>query len=1081
MKTKFKGALTLFLALIVQMSFAQEKTVSGTVSDNTGSLPGVSILVKGTTSGVETDFDGKYSIKAASGDILVFTYLGYKTVEKTVGSSSVIDVVLEEGGEILDEIVVTAIGIKREKKALGYAVSNVTSEQLEQRSEGDVGRLLTGKASGVNIQTQSGVSGSGTSILIRGMSSFSGSNQPLFVVDGVPFSSDTNAQGNFVDGNNGSSRFLDIDPNNIESVNVLKGLAAATLYGTQGRNGVILITTKSGSSGRSAKKQEITVSSSVFFNEIASIANYQNEYGNGFDQAFGWFFSNWGPSFSRDGPAGWGNQAAIDDNGTLEHPYSTASLATGIPQAFPEYAGARYDWKPYNSVPDFFRTGVVRSNNINIRSSSDDGKISYNVNYGSLDDEGFTPGNSVGRNTLSVGGNAKLSNKFTVSGVMNYAKTDFKSPPIAASYGSNVGGQNASIFGNLFYTPRSVDLMGLPYQNPVTGESVYYRQNNSIQHPLWTLNNAGNTQVTNRVFGNAAITYAVSENINLNYQFGFDTYSENNVNFANKGGKTGSVANRSGNYETWNNTKTINNHRITLSGTYDLSDDFDLNFTVGGDTRSDIYDRNGVASTGQQVFGVIRHFNFATQNEIQFFQERNIVGAFAQADFGYKDLAFLTLATRTDWVSNLTEENRSITYPSASISFLPSKAIEFIQESDAINFMKLRAGYGTSASFPTGYPIASTLSLNTQAFNTDEGVDIVTNSTSSFLGNPNLKPERLDEIEFGLEGSFLDNRITLDLSVYKRITKNLIVDRPLDPSTGFGSTQTNVGEIQNDGVEVDLTYNMFRSDGDGFNWSTNFNWSTSEAIVTDLGLDTDVVVFAGFTNRGNAAIEGQSLGTMIGSAIAQDENGNFKVNSSGSYESDVAFDFSEGSDLNNIIGDANPDFTFNVSNQLSFKNFNLGFLFNWIQGGDMYSQTVQTLLGRGVVNQEGIDRANSFILPGVNPSGETNTTQVNNSTYYFSNVLYGPDEMGVYDATVFRLQEVSFGYSMPSSMLEKTPFGTLSITFSANNLWYYTPNIPKNTNFDPNVAGLGVGNGRGFEYLNGPSSRRYGLSLKASF
>jgi hypothetical protein len=220
---------------------------------------------------------------------------------------------------------------------------------------------------------------------------------------------------------------------------------------------------------------------------------------------------------------------------------------------------------------------------------------------------------------------------------------------------------------------------------------------------------------------------------------------------------------------------------------------------------------------------------------------------------------------------------------------------------------------------------------------------------------------------------------------------------------------------------------------------------------------------------------------MVGSAIAQDENGNFKVNSSGSYESDVAFDFSEGSDLNNIIGDANPDFTFNVSNQLSYKNFNLGFLFNWIQGGDMYSQTVQTLLGRGVVNQEGIDRANSFILPGVNPSGETNTTQVNNSTYYFSNVLYGPDEMGVYDATVFRLQEVSFGYSMPSSMLEKTPFGTLSITFSANNLWYYTPNIPKNTNFDPNVAGLGVGNGRGFEYLNGPSSRRYGVSLKASF
>jgi len=1072
MKTKFKGVLTLLLALIVQVSFAQEKTVSGTVSDNTGGLPGVSVIIKGTSTGAETDFDGKYSIRAKSGDVLVFNYLGYKTVEKTVGSANVIDVTLEEGGEVLDEIIVTAQGIKREKKALGYAVSKVDSEQLEQRSEGDIGRLLSGKASGVNIQTQSGVSGSGTSILIRGMSSFSGSNQPLFVVDGVPFSSDTNAQGNFVDGNNGSSRFLDIDPNNIESVNVLKGLAAATLYGTQGRNGVILITTKSGSSGRSVKKQEITVSSSVFFNEIASMADYQNEYGGGFDQAFGWFFSNWGPKFERDGPGGWGSSSAFDSAGTLEHPYSTASSATGIPQAFPEFAGARYEWRPYNSVGDFFRTGVVRSNNINIRSSSEDGKINYNVNYGSLDDEGFTPGNSVGRNTLSIGGNAKLSNKFTVSGTMNYARTNFKSPPVAASYGSNVSGSNASVFGNLFYTPRSVDLMGLPFENPIDGSSTYYRQNNSIQHPLWTVKNAGNTQLTNRVYGNALLSYALNDNININYKFGFDTYSENNSNFSNKGGKTGSVANQSGVYETWNNTNTINNHNITASGNYDLSDDLNLGFTVGFDSRSDIYDRSGVSSTGQQVFGVLRHFNFAVQDEIQVFQRRNILGAYGSAVLGYKETAYLTLQSRTDWVSNLSTENRSVTYPSASISFLPSKAFEFIQDSDFVNFLKLRASYGSSASFNTGYPVSTTLSLNTQAFNTDEGVDIVTNSTSSFLGNPDLKPETINEIEFGLEGTFLDSRLTVDFSIYKRITNDLRVSRPLDPSTGYDNTQTNIGEIQNDGIELDLGINIIRNEGNGFNWNTNFNYSSSEAIVTDLGLDTDIVVFAGFSNRGNAALVGESLGTMIGSAIARDDNGNFRVNGSGSYV------IQNG---NNIIGDANPDFLLNMSNQISYKNFNLGFLFNWTQGGDMYSQTIQTLLGRGVVNQAGIDRANSFILPGVNPAGETNTTQINNSTYYFSNVLYGPDEMGVYDATVFRLQELSLGYSLPSNMLEKTPFGSLSVTFSANNLWFHTPNMPENTNFDPNVAGLGVGNGRGFEYLNGPSSRRYGLSVKASF
>ena len=297
MKTKFSGILTLLLAFVVQFTFAQEKTISGTISDESGMpLPGVNIVVKGTANGTQSDFDGNYSITANVGNVLVFSYVGLKTIERTVGAANTINVTMQEDAAVLDEVVVTAQGIKREKQALGYAVSEVASESLEQRSEGDIARVLSGKASGVRIQQQSGVSGSGTSVIIRGFNSFSGSNQPLFIVNGVPFASDTNAQGNFVNGNNGSSRFLDLDPNTIENVQVLKGLAAATLYGTDGRNGVILITTKAGSSGQTgAKKTEITVSSSLFLNEIASIPDYQNEWGGGFDQAFGWFFSNWGP------------------------------------------------------------------------------------------------------------------------------------------------------------------------------------------------------------------------------------------------------------------------------------------------------------------------------------------------------------------------------------------------------------------------------------------------------------------------------------------------------------------------------------------------------------------------------------------------------------------------------------------------------------------------------------------------------------------------------------------------------------------------------------------------------------------
>ncbi len=1072
MRTKLNGILTLLLAFVVHVSFAQDKTITGTVTDQDGlPLPGVNIVVEGTTNGTQTDFDGNYAIQGSEGQVLLFTYIGQTAVRQTIGASNSINVQMQEDATALEEVVVTAQGIKKEKQALGYAVAEVKSDQLEQRAEGDVGRILTGKASGVNITAQSGLSGSGTSIIIRGLSSFSGSNQPLFIVDGVPFDSGTNAQGGFVDGNNGSSRFLDLDPNNIESVNVLKGLAAATLYGTAGRNGVILITTKNGApGGGGVKKNEITVSSSVFFNQIASLPDYQDEYGNGFDQAFGWFFSNWGPSFSEGGVAGWGTQAAIDSNGTLAHPYSTSTSA--IRAAFPELAGARYPWKPYDSVEKFFRTGVVQTNSINFRGASEDGKVSYNANFGHLDDEGFTPGNNLKRYTLGLGGRAILSNKFTVSGTMNFSNTNFKTPPVAAGFGNSVFGTGSSVFANLFYTPRSVDIQGLPFENPITKGSVYYRQNNSIQHPLWTVANAQNSQNTNRVFGNAALAYEINDNLNLTYRFGLDVYSENNTNYQNKGGVGGSVATQSGIYQTWNNTNTILDHNIILTGQYELSEQIGFSFNAGATTRREVFDQNGVGSSGQQAFGVLRHFNFQLQDEIQFFQERNIAGLYGQLDFDWDRKVYLTLSGRQDYVSNLAQENRSIFYPSASLSLIPTKLIEGLQSENGINYLKLRAGYGTSANFPTGYPIASLLNLDTQDFQDASGTNVTTNTSAAQLGNPLLKPELLAELEFGLEGRFFQSRVTLDASYFTRTTNDLIISRPLDPSTGFTTTQTNIGEIKSDGIELDLGLDLVRGKEEGdLDWNINANWTTNESEVTDLGLDTDIVVYAGFTNLGNAAIVGKPLSTIVGSRIQRDDNGNFLVNGVGSYVTENGvFD----------IGDANPDWQLNVGNTFSYKNFNFNFLVNYTHGGDIYSRTTSVLLGRGLTTDT-VDRLNSFILPGVKADGSPNDIQLNNSTFYFSNVLFGPNELGVFDASVVRLQEVSLGYSLPSKFLDKTPFGSLSITASGFNMWYEAINIPKGTNFDPNVAGVGVGNGRGFDYLNGPSSKRFGLSLKATF
>ena len=1079
MKSLFR-LLVVFL-LTAQMSFAQ-KTVTGVVSDSDGlPLPGATVLVQGTTTGVTTDFDGNFSINVAEGQTLEFSFVGYETAAIAVGAGNVINVTLSLGTQ-LEEVIVTSLGITREKRALGYAVSEVDNTQIENRASGDVARVLSGKASGVQVTNQGGISGSGTSVVIRGLSTFSSSNQPLFVVDGVPFQSDTNAMGSFTSGNNGSSRFLDLDPNNIESVNVLKGLAAATLYGSQGRNGVILITTKSGTTGAGtrAQKNEVTVNTSYFTNELAMKPDFQMQYGNGFNQNFGWFFSNWGPSFDEEGPAGWGRQNAINGTvsgqpGFLKHPYNSNLNARFLARDLLPLIGLSMDslweWKPYDSVGDLFQPGEIVNTNINFRGQSDDGKVSYNVNYGNLDDKGFTPGNTLRRNALSFGGRAVLSNKITVNGTLNYTSTDFKTPPIAAAYSS--GSSDSSLYGNVFYTPRSVGIAQLPYAHPITGASIYYRSSNGIQHPLWTVNNTGDAQMTHRVFGGVSAQYDISDNLNLRYSYGYDVYSEDNTSHQNKGGVDGNLETQSGMYEKWNNTSTIFNHQVTINGDFELDDDWSVTFNAGAESVGREYDRNGVRSTGQNVFNVLRHYNFNSQEEIEFYSRRNVLGVFAQAAFDYQDYLYFTLASRTDWVSNLSEENRSITYPSASISFVPTSVLDF--GNLPIDFLKVRASYGTSATYPGGYPIASTLSLNTKDFKVD-GVEVITNTTGSQLGNTGLKPELLAELEFGLEANLFDNRLSAEISYFNRNTTDLIITQPLDPSTGYTSTRTNIGEISATGWEVDLNADWIR--GDKFNWNTSVNYTTNQAIVEDLGQNTDQIVYAGFSTRGNAAIPGLPLTSMIGTSVSRDDSGRPLVDASGSYRTNNDTNYKTNKYA--LIGDSNPDFIANIGNTLTYGNLSLNVLFNATIGGDMYSSFIMTLLGRGITTDT-LDRELPYILPGVLADGSPNNKMIDNATTYFGNLILGGDELRTWDASVLRLSEVSLTYDIPSSWLDKTPFGAASISAQGFNLWYDAYNTPDGINYDPNIAGLGVGNGSGFEYFNGVSARRYGVSLKLTF
>lgn len=1063
MKLKLKGILALLVVLMAQLTFAQERAVTGVVSDNTGMpIPGVSVLVKGTSSGTQTDFDGTYKIKASTSQILIFSYVGMTTQEKKA-TLTTINVKMDSSSEELENVIITAQGVTREKRALGYSVSQIKAADIEQRAEGDIGRVLNGKASGVIINQTSGISGSGTNINIRGLNSISGNTQPLFIVDGVPFSGDTNASGSFQDGNSGSSRFLDLDPNNIANVNILKGYAATTLYGTAGRNGVILITTKGGSTGKARKKSEITVNQSLFFNEIASLPDYQNTFGNGFDQAFGNFFSNWGPGFYANGLGGYAaSTSGVAADGTVKHPYDRANLAA----VFPEYQGAR---SPYaaipNNVKDFFRIGAVVNTSVNLAGSSSDGNTSYNFNFGSLNDEGFTPGNKLNRTTFSAGGQSKLTNKFTISGTMNFSRTDFTTPPVARSTGSGTSGTGLSIFADIFYTPRNVDLQNWPSQHPITGANLSYRSGNDIVNPYWTLKNSFNSQLTTRTFGNAALNYDINDNLKLNYRVGYDFYNERNENGTNVGAPRGPVL---GTYDTFDNNNIIWDHNIMLNGQYQLSDKIGFTFTAGATSRHENFDRQGVSSVGQQVYGILRHYNFGTQSPIQYSQIRNIAGAYGQAEFDYNRYLYLTLSARKDWVSN-TFDN-TITYPSASISFIPTEVFPEITSPNGLNYLKLRTGYGTSAGFAPAYPVANTLASSARDFSDINGVVNAAQLTSSALGNAALKPELLSEFEVGFDSKFFNNRLSVNASYFKRFTENLITSTPISNATGFLSTFTNIGSLEGSGIEVDLGIEIIRNNDNGFNWEIGANFFKGKMIVTDLG-DLETVTIAGFTNLGNQAIEGQQLGVMVGSTVQRDANGNFVVNSTGNYIIDAG---------PSVIGNPNPDFTLNTTNTLSYRNVNLSFLISYVGGGDIYSQTTSALLGRGLTTDT-LDRLQSFILPGVKQDGTPNDIQTNNSSYYFSNLFGGPDELNVYDASVIRLNEISLGYNFPKKWLDKTPFGNISFNLSGYNLYYNAFNTPSGVNFDPNVIGTGVGNGSGFDFLNGPSGKRYGFSVKASF
>ena len=1070
----FRFLLVSFLFLASNV-WAQDRTISGNISsDEDGSgLPGVNVIIKGTTVGTTTDVNGSYSLDVPSdGGTLVFSFIGLASQEIEIGARSVVDVVMSSEVEELQEVVVTALGITKEKAALGYAVTSVGGSQLEARPEADIARLLRGKVPGVDITSQSGVTGTGTNIIIRGYSSISGSNQPMFVLDGVPIDASTYSDRGFTGGGaTASSRFLDLDPNNVAEVSVLKGLAATVLYGEAGRNGVILITTKTGQQGGPVgnKKVEVSFSQSYFVNKVASLPDDQDQYGNGWQNNAAAAFSNWGAPFDQP------NRNGLTD-GTIKHPYDRA-IWHGV---FPELIGARWKYQAYDNLQNFFVDGSQKNTSLGI-SARVGNNSSIKANYGWTKDDGYIPFNEYTKHNFSLGANTQLSNGLKLTASFNYIESQAIKPPTAPSRNSN--STQVSLFGNVMYTPRSWNLFGLPYERPDTHGSVYYRGNNGMQHPLWTLHNAHDRDDVTRFIGNMGLSYEIADFLSISYRIGIDRTSLMNNYMINKNGVQGYAVN--GRYMTSNRNNVNYDQTVNLNGSVELNQDLDLTFLVGANLKSRNYELHQINSSYQFIFNFFDHSNFSTTTANSYVLRENTYGAYANLSLSYKDYAFLEASARNDWTSTLEPENRSVLYPSTSISVLPLKALDINNEN--LNFLKVRFGFGTSAGYPSPYSTRGSLNTNTNVFMTNSGTTLNSNAVSNFYANAGIKPEIHKELELGIEGKFLKNRVGIDISAYTKDSEDLIIDLELDQSTGYSSSTVNSASINNKGIEAIISVVPVQSRD--FTWEITGQFSKLKSEVLSIADGISKVYVAGYTGRGNIAIPGMPYGIMEGSTIARDY-GSLDGLDVTQVHSDDRLNYTPFLDANGgytylgtgMIGDPQPDFVYGVTNTMSYKWVSLRVQFDHQVGGDMFTTTVSTMTGRGILGNTGFDRFVPVVTNGLKLDGTPYTKQTTANQHYWPNTGVFYDEQSVYDASTMRLREISLSLVAPKSFLNGTPFGNASLTLSAQNLWHLAYNTPKDSNFDPEVSSYGTGNNvRGFDEMTGPTAKKYGATLSLTF
>ena len=1082
--------LLFFPLLLLTVGLFGQRSVTGMVSDQNGTpLIGANVFVKGTTVGTVTDFDGKYSISVPEGyDMLIISYTGYTTKEVAVSASGETNITLVEGLE-LTEAVVTALGVTRERKSLGFATQQVAGEDLSTVKSDNFVNALSGRVSGVHIRRTTNIGGS-TNVIIRGAHSLQGNNQALFVIDGVPISNrNTNSRaqeqaGQDYDFGNAAS---DINASDIESINVLKGAAATALYGSRAANGVIMITTKKGT--KTGKGVGITVNSNVSFGVLdkSTWPDYQHEYGAG----YGDFYDTPDRFLLYDV-----NGDGIDDKvtpltedasfGAKFDPNLLVYQWDAFDPASPNYLKATPWVAGANDPTEFFETPIALTNTIAFDKAYDQGD--FRLAYTNYNLEGMIPNSELKRNNISAKTTLKVTDRMTVSGFGNYIRTD-----AVGRNGTGYSNGAASSFRQWWQMNVDVKEQEAIYQatkrnvtwnyaGPFAGVPIYW------DNPYWQAYENYENDTRNRFLGYATMSYKLFDWLDAFGRVSVDTYDE----FQEDRKAIGSIPNRFGigtdrvdgsigridvgsGYTRKDIRSTENNYDLFLNYNFDISDKLNLAGLVGGSIRRTNFNSIFAATNG----GIVVPRLYALQNTvsplpnpIERDERIGVNSLFANASFGYDNWLYVEGAIRRDESSTLPEDNNIYYYPSASVGVVFS---EFLS-ADWLTFGKVRANYaevGNSAGFNA---INDIYSVNT-AFNG------ASSSLPNTKKNSQLKPERTESIEAGLEMRFLDNRLGFDVAYYKTNSIDQILPIRTSSTTGYVFKTVNAGEIENKGVELTLDVQPVRSTN--FNWSLIFNWTknTNEVISLTEGLtNLQLGSFQGGVTL-NAKI-GQPYGVIFGRDYTYHANGQKLVNAAGRWIRTANSD--------NVIGDPNPDWTGGVMNKLSYKNWSLNFLIDVQKGGDIFSLDLYYGLATGLYTDQTITNdlgnpirdpltggadSGGYILDGVTADGNANTTRLDGNDFRSFGYAIEPQRRFVYDASYIKLREVSLTYTFPKKWLGNSVFEDIQLSFVGNNLWIIDKNLP---NADPE-SGLGAGNLQGYSISSLPSMRDFSFNLNVRF